>query len=124
MPDRSQVGELLAEAHKLTNHREYVIIGSLSVLGALASPPKAMVMSVDVDLYPRLDPGRAGEIHKALGESSEFYEQHGVYADAATPALAALPEGWEDRLKSIEPERHRRPLPGPQRCCSLEARPC
>lgn len=57
-----------------------------------------MVLSIDVDLYPLLDPGRATEIGVALGQSSPFETRHGYYADAVSPALPALPEGWESRL--------------------------
>lgn len=102
MTDREQIGTLLDEASKLTNHKEFVIIGSLSVLGALAKPPPSMVLSVDIDLYPRLDPGRAGEIQAALGHGTAFDEKHGFFADAVTPNLAALPEGWEGRFKRLE----------------------
>jgi len=34
--NRDDISRLLAEAMKITNHRDYVIIGSLSVLGAVA----------------------------------------------------------------------------------------
>lgn len=59
-------------------------------------------MSVDVDFYPRLDPGRAGEIARALGPDSDYAEKHGLYADAVSPSLPALPEGWESRLRRVE----------------------
>ncbi|MBI2397437.1 MAG: hypothetical protein HYV17_06530 [Xanthomonadales bacterium] len=98
MIDRDAIGLLLREASKLTQHREFVIVGSLSILGACANPPEAMVLSIDVDLYPLLDPGRATEIGVALGQSSPFETRHGYYADAVSPALPALPEGWESRL--------------------------
>lgn len=100
--DRDQIGVLLSEASKLTNHKEFVIMGSLSVLGAVAEAPDAMLMSIDVDLYPLRDPGRAGEIARSLGQGSAFERKHGYYADAVSPGLAALPEGWENRLHRIE----------------------
>jgi AraC-like DNA-binding protein len=37
--NREHIQRLLGEAAKLTNHRDYVIIGSLSVLGTVATPP-------------------------------------------------------------------------------------
>lgn len=49
---------LLLEASKIIHHMEFVIIGSLSVLGAIKEPPCAMVASIDVDFYPRNDPDR------------------------------------------------------------------
>ena len=49
---------LLVEAAKLSNHRNFVVAGSLSVLGAVMRPPAEMLISRDVDLYTKLDPDR------------------------------------------------------------------
>ena len=100
--DRNDIKRLLNEAKRITNHRDYVIIGSLSVLGAVAHPPDAMTGSIDVDLYPKNDPGRAFEVSKVLGLGSEFERIYGYYADAVSPMLPTLPEGWEQRLIKIE----------------------
>ena len=96
--NRDNIQRLLGEAAKLTNHRDYVIIGSLSVLGAVASPPETMVFSIDVDLYPKGDPGRTAEIATQLGLGSDFEQSHGFYADVVSPMLPTLPEGWQQRL--------------------------
>lgn len=100
--DIGRVGELLVEASKISKHKEFVIIGSLSVLASPTPAPPQMLMSVDVDFYPRQDPGRAGEIVRELGHDSKFMERKGLYADAVSPHLAALPDGWEDRLQRVE----------------------
>jgi len=100
--DRENIRIVLEAARKLTNHREYVIMGSLSILGSIEHPPVAMAMSNDVDFYPLEDPARAGEIAKAIGQGSPFEIQHGYYADAIRPSIAALPEGWKDRLIRYE----------------------
>ena len=92
---------VLNEAARLTNHRHFVIAGSLSILGALVSAPEEMCLSMDVDMYPKFDPGRAGEIAAKIGEYSAFAREHGVYADAISPALLSLPEEWESRLIQI-----------------------
>lgn len=100
--NRDDVGHLLAEAMRITKHRDYVIIGSLSVLGATATPPESMTGSIDVDLYPKNDPGRAFEIAAELGLGSEFEQRYGYYADAVSPMLPTLPEGWERRLLKVD----------------------
>lgn len=100
--NRDQIGRLLLAAHKLINHREYVILGSLSILGAVTTPPEEMTHSIDVDLYPRLDPGRADALVRDLGQGSLFEEENGFYADPVAPAIAALPEGWEGRVFRID----------------------
>ncbi len=61
-----------------------------------------MTGSIDVDLYPKNDPGRASEVQLALGLGSEFERNFGYYADAASPMLPTLPEGWESRLIQIK----------------------
>ena len=99
--NRGHIQNLLGEAARLTNHRDYVIIGSLSVLGAVASPPETMVFSIDVDLYPKNDPGRISEIASQLGLGSDFEQRHGYYADVVSPMLPTLPEGWQQRLISL-----------------------
>jgi len=100
--NRADINRLLVEAKRAINHSDYVIIGSLSVLGAVAQPPESMIQSIDVDLYPKNDPGRASEVADALGQKSAFSKEFRYYADAVFPKLAALPDGWEDRLIKIE----------------------
>lgn len=99
--NRSDIARLLTEAKEVTNHTDYVIIGSLSILGASVEPPLLMTSSTDVDLYPKNDPGRASEVMAALGEHSPFGVEHGYFADAVSPFLPTLPEAWEDRLVKI-----------------------
>ena len=47
--NRLQLHALLRKAQELSGHSEFVIVGSLAILGAVADPPVAMVMSIDVD---------------------------------------------------------------------------
>ena len=96
------VSELLFEAAKVSNHRRFVVAGSLSVIGAVMTPPREMTMSRDLDMYPELDPGRGfQEIASNLGENSAFHKSRGFYADPISPQLLALPDGWEGRLGQI-----------------------
>jgi hypothetical protein len=56
--NRLHLHALLRKAKDLSGHSEFVIVGSLAILGAVADPPDAMVMSIDVDTYMKADPGR------------------------------------------------------------------
>lgn len=94
--NRNDIDRLLSEAMRITSHRDFVIIGSLSVLGAVENPPDSMTGSIDVDLYPKNDPGRASEVAIALGLGSEFSLTFGYYADAVSPMLPTLPDGRDD----------------------------
>lgn len=60
-----------------------------------------MIGSINVDFYPRGDPGRIDEIARELGECSAFHRRHGIYADPVSPALASLPDVWERRLIAL-----------------------
>jgi hypothetical protein len=95
---RVALARLLRAARQLTRHDDFVVIGSLSILGAHRAPPAEMIGSVDVDLYPRRDPGRIDEIARHLGAGSDFHHRHGMFADPVSPDLASLPDGWEARL--------------------------
>lgn len=98
---RLELARLLAAAKRLIRHRDFVIVGSLSILGARLHPPEEMVGSIDVDLYPKSDPGRIDEIARTLGEGSDFHRRFGIYADPVSPFLPSLPEGWEERLIAL-----------------------
>jgi hypothetical protein len=98
----ADIETLLVEAAKLSNHRNFVIAGSLSVLGAVMRPPQDMLMSRDVDLYTKLDPERVfveiADATVGISEGSKFHVRHGFYADPISPKILSLPDGWEARL--------------------------
>jgi hypothetical protein len=96
--NRQQLHVLLRQAKELSGHSEFVVVGSLAILGAISKPPDEMVMSIDVDTYMKADPGRTGELNEALGQGSPFEDQYGYYLDPVSPNLPSFPEGWQDRL--------------------------
>ena len=91
---------LLSEAKRLCGHSEYVVIGSLSILGMseVSAIPGDMTMSIDADCYKLADPGRALDLQGDLGEGSPYHRKHGIYLDPVNPHLPTLPEHWETRL--------------------------
>lgn len=99
----TQLFHLLGEARRLSSHDEFVIIGSLSVLGISEGMeiPDAMAMSQDVDCYTKADPVRVFDLVQALGEGSEYEAQTSFYLDAVSPDLPTLPDGWQARLLKI-----------------------
>ena len=99
----TQLFHLLGEARRLSSHDEFVIIGSLSVLGISEGMeiPDAMAMSQDVDCYMKADPARVFDLVQALGEGSEYEAQTSFYLDAVSPDLPTLPDGWQTRLLKI-----------------------
>jgi hypothetical protein len=105
--DLANLQELFDEAKRLTNHTEFVVIGSLSILGVVggAKIPPRMLMSIDVDCYTLQDPARIFELRRPLGEASDFQANHGYYLDPMAPTVATLPNGWESRLVPVKLDR-------------------
>jgi hypothetical protein len=95
-----QLDRLLREVSLRHHVNEFVVIGSLSVLGLAQGRtiPELMLVSMEVDAWPVSDPARAFEIAKDFGLGSEFEQEHGYYFDAVSPSLPTLPDGWHDRL--------------------------
>lgn len=95
---------LLAEAKRLCGHTQYVIVGSLSVLGLaeVTAIPRDMTMSIDADCYTLADPGRVHDLQAQLGEGGPFHRANGIYLDPVNPKLPTLPDGWEQRLIRVE----------------------
>jgi hypothetical protein len=93
-----------ARARELTGHTDYVVIGSLAVLGLAddASIPEDMSMSNDIDAYTKADPARIFDVVGALGAESEFHASNGYFVDPVSPHLPSLPDGWEARMNKIE----------------------
>ena len=96
--NRDQLHALLTAARKQVQHTEFVIVGSLAILGAVAEPPRTMIMSIDVDTYLKNDPQRTGELVQALGQGSAFEDEFGYYLDPVSPNLPSFPQGWRERL--------------------------
>jgi len=99
----SQLQELFDEARKLTNHTEFVVVGSLSILGIVQGKkiPARMLVSIDVDCYTLKDPARIFELKQKLGEGSPFEETHGYYLDPIAPEAVTVPTQWESRLVRV-----------------------
>ena len=77
--NRERLFRLFEEARSRIGHAEYVIIGSLSILGTNddIDLPTDMTMSIDVDGYSRQDPARIFDLRSHLGEGSVFHHANG-----------------------------------------------
>ncbi|HEY8233808.1 MAG: DUF6036 family nucleotidyltransferase [Vicinamibacterales bacterium] len=98
---REDLGRLFARARELCGETDYVVLGSLAVLGIAVDVPPRMAASLDVDAYTKSDPERIFDLSEALGQGSAFEAEHGYYLDPISPRVATLPSGWEERLTRI-----------------------
>jgi hypothetical protein len=101
---REDLRLLFARAREICGETEYVVFGSLAVLGHAGEVPPRMAASLDVDAFSKGDPGRVFELSSALGQGSPFEIEHGYYLDPISPRVATLPGGWEERLLRIQLE--------------------
>lgn len=81
---------------------EIVIVGSQAILAQFPDAPSEMVVSEELDVYPRSDPERSIEIDAALGQGSQFEETFGYRAHGVGRETAVAPAGWEERLVRVE----------------------
>jgi hypothetical protein len=101
---REDLRRLFARARELCGETDYVVMGSLAVLGHAGVVPVRMAASIDVDAFTRRDPARIFDLAPALGQGSPFELEHGYYLDPISPRVATLPAGWDERLTRIELE--------------------
>ena len=104
---KSQLELALSAAGRIARDSEFIVFGSQSILGTVTRPPKACLVSLEVDLYPRNHPQAMALIVDALGRRSVFSKQNGFFVDCVSPDLAAFPEGWTERLKPFRTKRTR-----------------
>lgn len=98
-----QVQKLLTDIRDAQGVDKFVVVGSLSVLGLMASRaiPEGMLVSNELDGYPEEDPARRQEIAKQFGQGTAFELEHGYYFDPIAPGLPTLPDGWQSRLIEV-----------------------
>lgn len=96
----SALFDLLAAAQAECGHTDYVVVGSVSVLGMsdVSAIPAGMTVSIDADCYTLKDPPRVFDLQARLGEGSAYHRLHGIYLDPVSPKLPTLPDGWQQRL--------------------------
>jgi hypothetical protein len=101
---REDLEHILRAAGAISGSDTFVILGSQAILGVTPDPPAVLLASMDADLYPLDEPGKADLIDGSIGELSPFHEEFGYYAHGVGPETAVLPRGWKDRVIPIQNE--------------------
>ncbi|MDZ4251399.1 MAG: DUF6036 family nucleotidyltransferase [Sulfuritalea sp.] len=97
---RSELEHLLRAAGEIIDERQFVVIGSQSILGKYPDAPEELLRSREADFIAKNRPGRTGML-EAIGEASRFYETHGYYVDPVDSRTAVLPKDWKSRLINV-----------------------
>ena len=88
---RAALEHLLRAAAAITDERDFIVIGSQSILGQFPEAPAELLVSDELDIYPRDRPELADLIDGAIGELSFFHDEFGYYAQGVGPTTATLP---------------------------------
>lgn len=101
---RPELEHVIRAAATVAEDDELVVIGSQAILGQFPDAPEEMLVSREVDIYPRNHPERGDEIDGSLGDGSYFDATFGYYAHAVGPETAKAAAGWEERLVAVRNE--------------------
>jgi len=96
--NRQELEHILRASADITGQKDFIVIGSQSILGKFPDAPRSLRHSMELDLYPKDRPELAELISGSLGEFSPFHTTFDYYADGVSPTTATLPPGWQERL--------------------------
>ena len=97
---RSELEHLLRAAGEIIDERQFIVIGSQSILGKYPDAPEELLRSREADFIAKNRPERTAML-EAIGEASRFYETHGYYVDPVDSRTAVLPRDWKSRLVNV-----------------------
>jgi len=102
---RREAVEHVIRAAAMIVDDDLVLVGSQAILARFPDAPADLLVSDELDLYPRSQPERAIEVDAMLGAGSHFEETFGYRAHGVGPETAHVPTGWEERLIRVEVDR-------------------
>ena len=97
---RNELEHLLRAAGEILDERQFIVIGSQSILGKYPDAPEELLRSREADFIAKNRPERTAML-EAIGEASSFYETHGYYVDPVDSRTAVLPRDWKSRLVNV-----------------------
>jgi hypothetical protein len=88
--ERQELEHIVRAAAGITGEKEFIVLGSQSILGKFPDAPNSLRHSMEVDIYPREHPELIELINGCLGEFSAFHTTFDYYADGVSPTTAVL----------------------------------
>lgn len=101
---RIQLEHIIRAAAGISGTKQFVVIGSQSILGQFPHPPGELQDSMEADIFSLRDSKDAELIDGSIGEGSPFHQTFGYYAHGVAEETAVLPDGWKDRLIPVHNE--------------------
>ncbi|MCL2716672.1 MAG: hypothetical protein FWD68_19460, partial [Alphaproteobacteria bacterium] len=85
---------IIRAASRIANDTEIVCVGSQAILAQFPDAPKELLVSMELDLYPKQNPADSELVDGAIGYLSNFHDSFGYYADGVDDPTATLPTNW------------------------------
>jgi hypothetical protein len=98
---RDQLEHAIRAACDVSGDTELWVFGSQAILAEFPNAHENLRASIEVDVQPKNRPETIDYVDGALGELSQFHQTHGFYVHGISIESAKLPDGWEQRTKSI-----------------------
>ncbi|HJV75082.1 MAG TPA: DUF6036 family nucleotidyltransferase [Noviherbaspirillum sp.] len=91
---------LLRASGDILGEKQFIVIGSQSLLGKFPNAPAEMMFSREADFIPKTKKRDLDKLN-VIGEGSDFEDTHGYYVDPVDETTAILPRGWKGRLINV-----------------------
>ena len=94
----------LGECARLSGETEFIVVGSVAIVGAHPLAPAALRVSQDIDLFflKGATKERNLAIYERFGPDSEFAEAHDFYIEPVGDwTVATSLPGWRERLVRV-----------------------
>lgn len=75
---REELEHIIRACAEVTGDTDIVVVGSQAILASFPNAPRAMLVSIEADVYPRNIPDEGDRIDAVLGELTRFHEQNHV----------------------------------------------
>ena len=98
---RSELEHVIRAAGHVVRDSELIVFGSQAILGSFPNAPAELLVSNEVDVYPKNRVEGADFIDGTIGERSSFHTTFGYYGHGVSPEIATLPDRWGDRLVPV-----------------------
>jgi len=98
---RDQLEHAIRAACDVSGDTELWVFGSQAILAEFPNAHENLRASIEVDVQPKNRPETIDYVDGTLGELSQFHQTHGFYVHGISIESAKLPDGWEQRTKSI-----------------------
>ena len=105
MMNRKKLAHIIRAVSVITEEKNFVVVGSASVLLTSKNIPAAMLNTYEVDVYA---PGTKDEdmfsdiVEGSIGKGSQFDLTYKYYADGVSSKTATMPTDWQIRARTAE----------------------